>query len=287
MHEAYATSRGTKCKQFLFSLSLNPPQTENVPASAFEDALDKVEKKLGLENQPRVVVFHEKEGRHHAHCVWSRIDTENMKAVHLPHYKLKLNDVSKQIYLQHGWKLPEGYINKNNPLNFTLAEWQQAKRHGLDAKALKRNLQECWNVSDDKKSFQQALSEKGYMLAKGDHRGYVAVGWQGDVVSLSRALDVKTRDIKTRLGPPSDLPSVEESNAKISKDLRPLYESYNKELDHKHKKQIAPLNIQKDKLIKVQRAERAVLASRQHARHTEETNQRASRVRKGLPGFWD
>ena len=30
MHEAYAVSRGTKCRQFLFSVSLNPPETENV-----------------------------------------------------------------------------------------------------------------------------------------------------------------------------------------------------------------------------------------------------------------
>ena len=37
----------------------------------------------------------------------------------------------------------------------------------------------------------------------------------------------------------------------------------------------------------MQRAERATLANRQHARHIEETNQRASRIRKGLPGVWD
>jgi hypothetical protein len=27
-HEAYAASRGTRCQQFLFSLSLNPPENE-------------------------------------------------------------------------------------------------------------------------------------------------------------------------------------------------------------------------------------------------------------------
>ncbi|MCA8894026.1 MAG: relaxase, partial [Amphiplicatus sp.] len=29
--EAYAVSCGTRCKQFLFSLSLSPPETESVP----------------------------------------------------------------------------------------------------------------------------------------------------------------------------------------------------------------------------------------------------------------
>ena len=74
LNEAYAMSKGTKCKQFMYALSLSPPQDEKVPVSVFENTLERVEKKLGLEGQPRVVVFHEKEGRRHAHCVWSRID---------------------------------------------------------------------------------------------------------------------------------------------------------------------------------------------------------------------
>ena len=70
--EAYAISRGTKCKQFLFSLSLSPPETESVPVAVFEKAIADIEHKIGLVGQPRVIVFHEKEGRRHAHCVWSR-----------------------------------------------------------------------------------------------------------------------------------------------------------------------------------------------------------------------
>ncbi len=31
LNEAYALSKGTKCKQFMYSLSLNPPQNEQVP----------------------------------------------------------------------------------------------------------------------------------------------------------------------------------------------------------------------------------------------------------------
>ncbi|AVO51399.1 relaxase/mobilization nuclease domain-containing protein [Ectopseudomonas mendocina] len=73
--EAYAVSRGTRARQFLFSLSMNPPLQENVPTHTFEMAIEAVEQKLGLDGQPRAVVFHEKEGRRHAHVVWSRIDT--------------------------------------------------------------------------------------------------------------------------------------------------------------------------------------------------------------------
>ena len=78
LHEAYAISRGTRCRQFLFSLSLSPPPSERVPVEVFESAIDEAEGRLGLKDQPRVVIFHEKEGRRHAHCVWSRIDPDKM-----------------------------------------------------------------------------------------------------------------------------------------------------------------------------------------------------------------
>lgn len=84
-----------------FSVSLNPPETESVPVEYLEKAIADIEAKLGLEGQPRAVIFHEKEGRRHAHCIWSRIDTEEMKAINLPYYKMKLQDVSRQLYFQY------------------------------------------------------------------------------------------------------------------------------------------------------------------------------------------
>ena len=60
------------------------------------------------EGQPRAVVFREKDGRRHAHVVWSRIDAGKMKAINLPRFKLKLRDVSPQLYMDHGWQMPRG-----------------------------------------------------------------------------------------------------------------------------------------------------------------------------------
>ena len=86
--------------QPIFSLSLNPPSAKQVPIEAFEQ----VERKLGLDDQPRAIFYHEKEGRRHAHVAWSRIDTGEMKAINLPHYRMKLRDVSRNLYLEHGGK---------------------------------------------------------------------------------------------------------------------------------------------------------------------------------------
>ena len=41
MKEAQAMAMGTKCKKFLFSVSLNPPDTENVRLDVFEGAVAK------------------------------------------------------------------------------------------------------------------------------------------------------------------------------------------------------------------------------------------------------
>ncbi|MCV6601084.1 MAG: relaxase/mobilization nuclease domain-containing protein, partial [Cohaesibacter sp.] len=106
--ESYAISRATQCKKFLYSLSLSPPEMENVPVEAFEKAIAQIEAKLGFEGQPRAIVFHEKEGRRHAHCVWSRIDVATMKAIDPSYDKLCLRDISREIYLEHGWKMPRG-----------------------------------------------------------------------------------------------------------------------------------------------------------------------------------
>ena len=38
LREAEAIAKGTKCRQYLFSVSLNPPQTENVRIEALPDS---------------------------------------------------------------------------------------------------------------------------------------------------------------------------------------------------------------------------------------------------------
>ena len=47
--EAQAMASGTRCKQYLFSVSLSPPETENVRPEIFEGAIASIESKLGLE----------------------------------------------------------------------------------------------------------------------------------------------------------------------------------------------------------------------------------------------
>ena len=288
LNEAYALSKGTKCKQFMYSLSLNPPQDKSVPVSVFENALERIEEKLGLQGQPRVVVFHEKEGRRHAHCVWSRIDTEEMKAINISHPKLKLNDIAKSLYIEHGWKMPDGFRDKSkkNPLNYTRAEWQQALRIKRRPDDIKREFQECWAVSDSRQSFAAALQEQGYYLAKG-RRGFVAVDVHGEVYSIARQVGQKKKALETRLGSPDALPSVSDVKAQINGRLSKLFKRFSDDLNFQHQKQFAPLTKAKADMIERHRQDREHLDEIQHKRWHAEERQRFARVRHGFKGLWD
>ncbi len=287
-HEMEASARGTKCDQFMFSVSLNPPHDEKVPIEYFEHALDEIEEKLGLENQPRIVVFHEKEGRRHAHCVWSRIDSDSMTAINLPFYKQKLNDISKDIYLKYDWNVPKGFLDKAyaNPLNLSREEWQQAKRAQEDPRLLKSLFKNAWETSDSKQAYQNALKEHGFWLARGDRRGYVAVDYKGEIYSLSRWSDMKTKELKEKLGNPKDLPSIEEVKAEISQKMSPKVEEYIAETKKKISKDRQPLQKAITTLKERHSNERQELRTHQTQRWTQEETKRYERLPRGIAGLW-
>lgn len=289
LKEAYAISRGTKCRQFLFSLSLSPPPGEAVPVAVFEDTLARIEQKLGLEGQPRAVVFHEKEGRRHAHAVWSRIDAATMTARNLPHFNLKLRDISRALYLEHDWTLPRGLMNSaaRDPRNFTLAEWQQAKRMGRSARALKEMIQECWAASDSRAAFAQALAERGLILARGDRRGHVAVTHDGEVLSIARDADKKAKEVREKLGPADDLPSVEEAKAQMARDMGQAFKRLAHEACDRKAADLAVLDRQRQEMAERHRDQRARIDERHKERQTAETRARSLRLTRGLKGFMD
>lgn len=219
LQEVHAVSKATQCKQYLFSLSLSPPQEHVGTEKEFLEAIDRAEDKLGLTGQPRAVVIHEKEGRRHAHVVWSRINDDQMKAINLPYFKRKLTDLSKDLYLDHGWKLPNGLTHGGgkNPLNFTLAEWQQAKRQGRDPREIKQLFIDAWQRSDSGRALGTALEERGFFLARGDRRGVVALDTEGHVYSLSRWSGISAKDVRQKVDA-SELPSVADQQSRIKRE---------------------------------------------------------------------
>lgn len=287
--EAYAISKGTKCKQFMFSLSLNPPMQAIAGEDDFRKAADKAEQQLGLEGQPRAIVMHEKEGRRHAHVVWSRIDPETMKAINLPFFKQRLNELARELYLEHEWTLPDGLRRDGgkSPLNFTLAEWQQAKRLNLDPREIRQSFIEAWQRSDDAKSFDAALRERGYFLAKGDRRGFVALDVQGEVFAISRWTNLRTKDVRDKLGDPENLRPLDEVRQHVKGLVSDKMLDFIKDIDQRHDDELRPLNDQSKAMIEAHRKERDTMRAKQEARWQQEQRERSQRYNKGLRGLWD
>ena len=292
--ESYAQSRATKCKQHLFSCSFSPPKDVNLDNAAFERAIAQIEQKHGLAGQPRAIVFHEKRGddgelRRHAHAVWCRIKADEGKAVHLDHSKRKLNDVSRDLFLEHGWKLPRGYERHDarDPATYSLAEWQQSKRTGRDPKKTKEIFKDAWAMSDSAGGLAAALKEHGFILARGDRRGFVAMDHQGEAYAITRFCDVKAKDARARLGDGSNLPSAteahEEALARVKARLRHLFAQEKQ----KSKDRLHQIEKERKRQAETARIAEQRLRVAQVERARAEDKERSGRVRGGFLGLVD
>ena len=290
LNEAYAISRGTRCKQFLYSLSFNPPPGAEVATADFEDAIERAEDRLGLSGQPRAIVFHEKDGRRHAHAVWSRIRAEEMKAVQLSFTHNKLQTLARELFIEHGWIMPRGFVNskERDPRNFTLEEWQQAERIGQDLRAVKTAFQDAWAISDSKAAFIHAMQERGYKVARGDRKGrIVAVDVHGEVHSIPKRVGVPLKQVRARLGDEYSLPSVAEAKAQFAKDMLSVMQRFKDRLDAEAERTTAEFERSRKALVDRQRAEREDLNIKLKHRQQEAARQRQARFRPGVKGLWD
>jgi hypothetical protein len=291
--EIEATSHGTKAKHSFFSVSFNPRESEELSRADFERSFSAVEEKMGLSGQPRAVVFHEKNGREHAHVIWSRIDTERMRAIELSFSKLKLREVSRELHREFGLEMPDGLKQEKNwhkrsdPLNYDQATWQQSKRLDEDPRDLKKIIGRSYEYSDSARSFNAALESHALQLARGDRRGFVVVHHSGEVLGLRQYLGVRAKDIHSRLGKPEHVQTVDQARSMLRDRMTAAAEKRVEELKSRHAKERKPLLEAAQKLKAEHCTERQQLAGAQKAREGREALERASSHRKGVMGLWD
>lgn len=292
--ESHAISRGTRCKQHLYSLSLNPPKEADPTPELLVDAVNRAEERLGLAGQPRAIVFHEKRGmdgqtRRHAHAVWCRIDTDRMRAVQMSYDRPRLQSLGRELYIEHGWTMPRGFVNskETNPRNYSLAEWQQAKRAEEHPAELKGMFQDCWAISDSQTSFANSLKEHGYILARGDRRGVVAVDHKGEAYPIRQYVGISPKRVRERITDMDGLPDVPNAHheaAKIVTDRlqelraaqhRAGIENLRRLAGERRRKQIA----QRDYARRMQ--------DQQKTRWHKEERERQARIKTGWRGLID
>lgn len=286
--EIEAISRATKCEKYLYSLNLDPPKGADVSDELYLDASDQAEAALGLDNQARVVVEHIKNGRSHCHTVWSRLHVDTMKAIKLNFPKRKLNALSLQLFIDHGWSIPAGYLpgQEADPMNYTYAEYQEAKRGSRDPKHLKQQIKTSWLASDNLQSFETALERNGLFLAQGDRRGFVAVDYDGKVYSLSRFTGAKTKELIERLGEPVTLRTVQETQSFVATRMTPKIREYVEEVKEAAISDLKEFKAQKEEMAQRHRQQREHMLAVQDERWILEIEQRAARFSTGIKGLW-
>lgn len=258
----------TKCQKYLYSLSINPdPAQGSLTRDQYMDYIGRTEQALGLGEQPRAVVFHVKEGREHCHVVWSRIDAEQQKAVHIAFDRDKLMQVTRSFARDHGLTLPAGYEKSRRVGQVSLYELAQQRQTGLTKEDHQREVTEAWQQSDDAKSFVQALSERGYLLATGK-QPYVVVDLYGGMFALPRLINdkaVNTKQLRVFLGkdfPIESLPSVEEAQNLVAAHRQLSEKSINEERHASLMTELKQSQHQRRSALEKQRAE---LKQKQHA----------------------
>lgn len=185
--------------------------------------------------------------------------------------------------------MPEGLrqAHTRDPRNFTLAQWQQAKRIGKDPKQIKAVFQECWSFSDTQSAFTQGLKEHGYLLARGDRRGLVAVDHRGEVFAVAKWVGIKTKEIRTKLTDEQNLPSVDEARIQIAKDMTARLETFSQEQKNVFAARKAELEEKRQSLARQHRAERKKLRETQHSNWQHKQQEWRSNFNTGVRGLFD
>ncbi len=200
---------------YSFSLAWHPEQTpekEHMLGSALK-ALEHI----GLYKHEAVIVAHNETDHPHVHVIANLVNPENGKTLQPSNDRFKLSLWAEQYEKEHG----KVYCSERVVNNEKRREKEYVK-HREEKVNIAPQIQELYQQSDNGKAFQAALEEAGYTLAKGDRRGYVLVGDDGKIFSLSRQLkEQRAKDIKERL---ADINQDKLLSAKLLSEERMIFD---------------------------------------------------------------
>lgn len=217
---------GARSRLPLYHANIDTAPDELMTAEQNHRAVDRLEAELGFAGQPRVVVEHQKEGpggmRVHLHVVWLRIDADTMKAIPDSFNYRRHEQVARDLELEFGHERVQGaHVGRNGSerpkRTPTQAEMMQASLSGVSPQETKAQLRELWQSADTGRAFSAALNEAGWILARGDKRGFVALDPHGDVRSVNKDITgLSAAGVRARLADLDldALPSVDDARGR-------------------------------------------------------------------------
>jgi len=217
-------AEGTRGRYGLYHANIDPDAQYAMTAEQWTRAVDLLERELGLDGQPRVVVMHEKNDRQHIHVVWQRTDIDTMTLLSDSHNYDAHKRVARALEKEFGH---EAVVTKpaEERAPISHAEWQQAERSGHDPRAFKDQVTALYHASTSGSTLQAALDDHGLIVAQGDRRDFVIVDHAGEVYSLARQIKGMTaKDLRAFMADVDTdaLPTIAE--AKALQEQRPAPE---------------------------------------------------------------
>lgn len=227
MSEEIALST-TQCKNPFYHVSFRAAPGEALTARQWQQCADRLEARLGLAENSRVLVLHTFKGEQHLHVVWDRIDERTLKAVNLyqdrPACIETARALEKELGLLRVRERPREQTQagegrtQDGKTAARFPEEQQARRAELSVNEIRDRIRGAWEQSDRGDRFAAALEAQGLLLAKGDRRDYVAVDAQGGVYSLGkRTTGASAQEVRARLADLDldQVPNVEQAREQL------------------------------------------------------------------------
>jgi hypothetical protein len=217
LREMQAIGRQSRSRgNFMYQANINPHVDDDVSHAQMLEAVDRLERNLGLVGHQRVIVEHVKHGRRHWHAIWNRVDVET----------LKVADITGNyaIHARTARELEEAFGLRPTPppdgrakLSEKLWERNAEEESGITRARISADMTRCWHETDTGRDFRIAIERLGYRLARGDRRDYCVLDQSGRAHSLARRLTgIDVGAVRARLADidPATLPSVSESRAR-------------------------------------------------------------------------
>ncbi|MEJ1929162.1 relaxase/mobilization nuclease domain-containing protein [Nostoc sp. NIES-2111] len=175
----------------LFMVSINPEVGERMRDADYERAIERLEETFRLQDLPKAVVRHYKEGREHYHIVWQTTNTETRKVqAEIYRYAVKCKNLSRELEREFGHRQ---ISNEKSGNSYDEKERARAREgaKALKPDARKKLIQELFSKARDGAGFAATAAENGYVLAKGKV-GYCLVDKRsGQVYNLEKELGKK------------------------------------------------------------------------------------------------
>ncbi len=226
----------TRGQKPLYHMQLCPEARYEVTDEQWRRMAQIALERLGLAGHDYALVLHpgvkdDGEDKPHAHLAVCRTNRDTLTMWDTGKNFEKHERASLEIAKEFGWEIVPGKHAKRDRekqpefprAESTQAEEQQAKRTGMSVDERKEQITALRAQADTAQAFKNALEDAGYVLAKGDKRGFVLVDGEGEVFSLSKFVtDIKGKEYNAFMEPidRATLPSVNEAKALQEQRLR-------------------------------------------------------------------